>query len=134
MATWDDSTTTGRTGAELEGVYLASFAQSGVLSTTTGTFRFRFPADAFLIGASAAVAVAPTGASLIVDVHKNGTTIYTTQANRPTIAASGFAASETAPDVTTITTGDYLTVDIDQVGSSVTGEDLTVFVRYVWAP
>lgn len=71
---------------------------------------------------------APTGSSLIFDVNKNGTTIFTTQGNRPTIASSGNSSSAAIPDVTTLTTGDYLTVDIDQIGATVPGANLTVIV------
>jgi hypothetical protein len=76
------------------------------------------------------VGTAPTGASLIVDVNKNGTTIFTTQANRPTIAAAGNADTSSVPAVTSLTSSDYLTVDIDQVGSTVKGSDLTVQIIF----
>ena len=74
---------------------------------------------------------APTGAAIICDVNKNGTTIFTTQSNRPQIAASAQAGAEiTNMDITAFAVGDVLTVDIDQVGSTVIGSDLTVVVRY----
>ena len=79
----------------------------------------------------ASVGTAPTGASLIVDINKNGSTIFSTQANRPAISAS----SNTSGKVTNMNTaawadGEYLTVDCDQVGSTVPGSDLTVTVTY----
>lgn len=74
------------------------------------------------------VDTAPTGATLIVDVNKNGTTIFTTQANRPIVAISGNASSTTLPDVTAVAAGDRLTIDVDQIGSSVAGADLYVSV------
>lgn len=66
-------------------------------------------------------ATAPTGATLIVDVNKNGTTIFTTQGNRPTIAISGNADDSGTPDVTTVAEGDRLSFDIDQIGSGDAG-------------
>lgn len=66
---------------------------------------------------------APTGASLIVDINKNGTTIFTTQGNRPEIAISGNADDSGTPDVTAVSEGDRLSVDIDQIGSTVAGGD-----------
>ena len=39
-------------------------------------------------------------------------------------------ASEAAPSVSAVRAGDYLTVDVDSVGSVEPGADLTVFVRY----
>lgn len=72
---------------------------------------------------------APTGASLIVDVNKNGTTIFTAQANRPEIAIDGHADDSGTPDVTAIAAGDRLSVDVDQVGSTVAGgNDLLVVI------
>lgn len=109
---------------------IAQFAREGTLSVVTGRGRYRFPYDVTILGVSAAVDTAPTGSDLIIDVNKNGTTLYTTQANRPTISDGANDTAETTPDVTSVNAGDYVTVDIDQVGSSSAGADLTVFVRY----
>jgi len=73
---------------------------------------------------------APTGADIIVDVNKNGTTIFTTQTNRPTIAASATSGTSGTPDVTSVADGDYLTFDIDQVGSTIPGADLLIVVMF----
>lgn len=69
---------------------------------------------------------APANQAVIVDVHKNGTTVFTTQANRPTIAAAENASTTTAPDVTSLAAGDRLTVDIDQIGTGTEGANLMV--------
>jgi hypothetical protein len=74
------------------------------------------------------VKTAPTGAAIVVDVNKNGTTIFTTQANRPQIAIGATTGDSGTPDVTSLAEGDKLTIDIDQVGSTVAGADLTVEV------
>jgi len=70
----------------------------------------------------------PTGSALIVDVHKNGTTIFTNQANRPQIADGQYTGQSTTIDVIDWAPGDYLTVEVDQVGSTTPGADLTVQV------
>ena len=59
------------------------------------------------------------GTSDIVDVNKNGTTIYTTQDNRPTLL-SGDTGMFTRgnPGVTALNPGDVLSFDIDQVAST----------------
>lgn len=75
-----------------------------------------------------AVDTAPTGADLIVDVNKNGITLYTTQANRPTITATNTSATATDPDVTSIAVGDKISIDVDQIGSTVAGENLMVTI------
>lgn len=105
------------------------FAKSGTLAVTTGTHRFYVQKAHKILEVEASVGVAPTGASVIVDVNKNGTTVHTTQGNRATIAASTFVDAATDVEVNTLADGDYLTVDIDQVGSTLPGEDLTVVIR-----
>jgi len=72
---------------------------------------------------------APVGASLIVDVNKNGSTIFTTQANRPAIPSGGHSDDSGTPNITSLAEGDRLSVDIDQVGSTTPGgNDLLVTI------
>jgi len=80
---------------------------------------------------TAGVNTAPTGASILVDVNKNGTTMFTTQGNRPTIAASGFSDAASVPDVTSLAAGDYITIDVDQIGSTIAGSNLVVSIELV---
>lgn len=105
---------------------------AGVLTAAGGTLRLynatgstRTISKVFI-----SVGTAPTDASLIVDVHKDGTTIFTNQAHRPTILTTAFTGVTTDIDVATWADGSYLTVDVDQVGSSVAGADLTVHIVY----
>lgn len=110
---------------------VAVFSVSGTLVTSTGALRWynRTGRTLTFDSVSAQVGTAPTGASVIVDIHKAGTTIYTTQANRPTIAVStNVHDNTTAPDVATIADNDYLTMDVDQIGSTVAGSNLVVQV------
>jgi hypothetical protein len=77
------------------------------------------------------VDTAPTGANLIVDVHTGtgaGTTIFTTQGNRPTVTDGNKTGVSVAPDVTSIAEGDEFSVYVDQVGSGNAGADLTIEV------
>lgn len=76
--------------------------------------------------ARASVGTAPTGASVVVDVNIDGTTAFTT---KPTIAAAAFTGTAT-PSTAAWPDGSYLTVDIDSVGSTVAGSDLTVTISY----
>jgi hypothetical protein len=108
---------------------VATFTASGVLTVSTGTLRFPVYGIFTIIGALAMVGTAPTGAALIVDVLKNGTTIYSTTANRPTIPISGNVSQAMAtPDVTSLVLNDYLTLNIAQIGSTIAGSDLTVVI------
>jgi hypothetical protein len=73
---------------------------------------------------------APTGAALIADVNIAGTSLWaTTQANRPTIAAAATSGTGTAFDTTTLTDGDVLTIDVDQIGSTIPGGQATVILE-----
>lgn len=108
---------------------LSSFSKSSILAVSTGTMRLPIVGTYTITGVRLMVGTAPVSASIIIDVNKNGTTIFTTQGNRPTIAAGANSGGPgTAPDVTSLAAGDYLTIDIDQVGSSVAGSDLTVAI------
>jgi len=62
---------------------------------------------------------APAGSTSIVDIHLNGTTIYTTQGNRPTLTASdtGLYTEAGEPQITALVPGDILLIEIDQIGS-----------------
>lgn len=115
-------------------IVLGSSEKGVNLAVTTGTHRFYMRGPGTRVwridGVWISAGVAPTGAAILVDVNINGTTIFTTQANRPSIAISGFVSSRvTNMDVTTISEGQYFTADVDQVGSTVTGQDLLVFVE-----
>lgn len=74
------------------------------------------------------VGTSPTGDDIVVDIHKNGTTILTNQINRPSITATNYTGSATTIDVPVWATGEYLTAHIDQVGSTVAGSDLVVHI------
>ena len=80
--------------------------------------------------AYAYVKTAPTGADIIVDINKNGTSIWdTTPANRLTITAGTQSGTQTSFDTTSLSEGDTLTVDLDQVGSTVSGADITIELK-----
>ena len=107
-----------------------SWFVSGTLTTGTNFgARYIVPQDMTIKKCWLIVRTAPTGASIIIDINKNGSTIWTTQANRASIAASATSGSTTTFDVTALTAGDYLDLDIDQVGSSTAGADLTVVLE-----
>ena len=122
-----------RLAAPLKGAVESFVFSSGApgipLAVTAGTHRLYMEYACTVKVVRASVGTAPTGATLIVDVNKNGTTIYGTQGNRPTIAISGNTATGGAASGASLAAGDYLTVDIDQIGSTVAGADLTVAVQ-----
>jgi len=106
-----------------------TFTAPGTLTVSTGTLRFPITSAMTITNIRAMVDTAPTGASAIFDVNLNGTTVYTTQANRPTIAVSGTDSGNTTPDVTALAAGDYLQIDIDQIGSTIAGADAVLVIE-----
>lgn len=60
------------------------------------------------------VGTAPgSGKTFTVDVNKGGTTIFTTQGNRPSIADTATEDTSGTPDVTTFAKNDKFTIDVD---------------------
>lgn len=107
-----------------------TFSISGDLVVDTGAFRlYNLTGEGLTISkVHIAVDTAPTGSAIIVDVNENGTTIFTTQANRPQIAISANTGESSAIDDPYWADGNYLTVDIDQIGSTIAGADLTITI------
>lgn len=110
-------------------VELIPLSRPGALTVAVGTLDLPLSGSYTLIDYRVRVGVAPTGASLIVDINKNDVTLFTTQGNRPTIAAAANLASTTMPNITTFVTGDYISIDVDQIGSTIAGSDLVVALR-----
>jgi parallel beta-helix repeat protein len=105
------------------------WTMSQTLTVKTGLLEIPFGVSAEIIEIEARLSIQPTGSSVIVDVNKNGTTMYTTQGNRPTIATST-NTDTTTPDITAIADNDYLSVDVDQKDSNDVGQNLTVTIRF----
>lgn len=108
-----------------------TFTMTGTLTVVAGKARFFNDSGGTLTitGVRASVGTAPTGASILVDVNIGGTTIFTTQGNRPAITATNFTSGKvTNMNVTSWANNTYLTVDVDQIGSTIPGGDLTVQV------
>lgn len=76
-----------------------------------------------LLAVRASVDTAPT-TTLVLDVKRNGTTIYADPASRPSIAVGANTSGKVTPtDLITIAPGDYITVDtVSGTGAA----DLTV--------
>jgi hypothetical protein len=108
-----------------------TFNRAGAAVLVTGAMRW-YPGRAITITAvRASVGSAPGTTALIVDVNKGGTTVFTTQSNRPTIAVGTTTDTADAINVPGVGAAEYLTVDIDQIGDAgAPGSDLTVTVVY----
>lgn len=75
---------------------------------------------------------APTGSTIIVDVKKNGTTIFSTKITIDATEWSSLTAATAyvlSTNPTTFTSSDYFTVHIDQVGSTNAGSAGKIFFK-----
>lgn len=117
------------------GMDVVRFPIAGTAVVATGVYRIYAEVDRQVYACRVVANTAPTDANLIVDVNLDAVTIYTTQANRPTIVAVANVGVWTLPDRvasagTHVAKGSYLSVDVDQIGATVAGADLTVEVLW----
>jgi hypothetical protein len=122
-------TTTRAPGVQQFTYQVQIFTVPGTLSVGTGRAKFYIPGPITLGNVRASVGTAPTGSSIIIDVNKNGSSVFTTN-SKPQIFAGQTLVSTSTPNITEFTTGDYITVDVDSVGSLNPGMDLTVQIEF----
>jgi hypothetical protein len=116
--------------AKQETICIAVGDETTGLTTGTAKVTFRMPFALTNVTVRASVTTAPTGASLIVDINETGSTIMTT--NKLSIDATE-KTSTTAATAAGVTDADLaddaeITIDIDQVGSTVAGAGLKVYI------
>jgi len=109
----------------------AGFFWSGTVSASAGTFRLYNDSGVtrVITKIRLTAATAPTGSSLVVDINKGGTSLFSSTAHQPTLAAAATTVT-VVPDTTTWEDGTYLTADVDSVGSTVAGADIVVNIVY----
>lgn len=122
-------------GSEFKTVQKAPVGRAtleGVLFTATDVMPpIIFPSASTVKAIYARVKEAPTGSDLRIDFNKNGNTSVFETTNYLTISATENAGSVTSDFSSThavLAAGDYLTVDIDQVGSTNAGNTLSVAI------
>ena len=101
-----------------------TFVQDGALTVSTGTARWYSPRAVTITKIRKHVTTAPTGAALNMTLKKNGSSIQTFS-----IAAGG-STNVTSGLNLSVAEGDYLTVDITQIGSTTAGSDLNIVISY----
>lgn len=107
------------------------FSISDLLTVNTGNLRmYNQLGSNFHIGeVFIAVNTPPSGTTVIrADVNNNGTSIFTSEAHQPIISIGTYTGSTTIIDLPDFNNGDYLTLDLDQVGNTIPGSDLTAHV------
>lgn len=108
----------------------------GTLATGTEILglRHRLYRPAYALEADLYVGTAPTGAAAICDVNKDGTSLFFTLPQIAISATSGSAEPDSATFATRcLARNSVVTLDVDQVGSTVAGADLSAILR-CWMP
>lgn len=101
--------------------------ESTALTIGAGKMTFRMPYAFKLLGVRASVNTAPVGATLNIDINENGVSVLSTVLS----IDAGEKTSTTATTPAVISDADIaddaeITIDIDQVGSSVAGAGLKI--------
>ena len=100
-----------------------TFFYGSTLAVATGVGRDIVMDSGTITDVRAAINTAPTGAAVNLSVKRNGTQFTTLS------IAAGANSGSVGSLSQAIVAGDYITVDITQIGSTVAGSDLVVKVR-----
>lgn len=116
--------------AKTEHILIACSDETTALTTGTAKVTFRMPYAMTLTAVRASVTTAPTGSTLIVDINDGGTTIMSTNKLSIDATEKTSTTAATAAGITDTTLADdaEITIDIDQVGSTVAGAGLKVYL------
>jgi len=98
------------------------------LETKVLSAYFDLPYDFTFTEVIGTVITAPTGSSIIADVNIDGTTIMTTNKVEIEVTEDSSLDATTQPTITDAahSKGQRVSIDIDQVGSTITGTDLEI--------
>lgn len=113
--------------------FVATNYSAGAQTAAAGKWFWVVPDGQWrLQSARANAATAPVGAAILIDINRNGTTLFATQANRLTIADGANANTTFRPPADRVLKGgDILSYDIDQIGSGTAGSGLTISLMLV---
>lgn len=98
---------------------------------TTGTkVTFRMPFAMTVSEVRASVTTAPTGAAIIVDINEGGTSILSTKLTIDVSEKTSTTAATPAVILDSSIADDAeVTIDIDQIGSTIAGAGLKVYIK-----
>jgi hypothetical protein len=110
-------------------IALAVSDETSNLTTGTSKLTFRMPYKMYLSSVRASVSTAPTGSTLDIDVNESGASVFSTILTiDATEKTSTTAATAAVISDNTLADDAEITIDIDQVGSTVAGAGLKVYL------
>lgn len=124
---WGEYTAAGT--AQTESIIIACSDETTAITTGTAKATFRMPYAFTLTAVRASVTTAPTGSTIIIDINEGGSTILSTKLSidasekTSTTAASAAVISDTA-----LADDAEITIDFDQVGSTIAGAGVKVYL------
>ena len=117
----------GEGGTNATEIMVAASDETTDLTTGLAKVTFRMPHAMTLTGVRANVNTAPTDATINVDINQNGTSILSTVITiDATEKTSTTAAAQAVISTASLTDDAEITIDIDQVGSTIAGKGLKV--------
>ena len=105
-----------------------SFYVGGPLQIEPSAMSILCPLNLKITEIRLSVDTVPSGGGILCDLNINGVSIYTNQGNRPGIPEAQTTVMAMPPDVSSINQGDKLTLDIDSVGITTPGSNLSLTV------
>ena len=105
--------------------HLTWFIKNSIVAGTDVCGYLKTTFSGRVVSAFARFKTAPTGCAAVIDINKNGTSIFTTP-----MSVAATTTEQTSMDFidNKITIGDGFTLDIDTIGSTIAGAGLTVIL------
>jgi hypothetical protein len=124
-----NAATAGANLRPVESLIIACSDETTAITTGTNKVTFRMPYAFTLTAVRASVTTAPTGSTILIDINESGSTILSTKlmidASEKT---STTAATPAVISDTTLADDAEITVDFDQVGSTIAGAGVKVYL------
>lgn len=112
-----------------ERIGLACSDETSNLTTGASKLTFRMPYAMILTEVRANVNTAPTGSTIIVDINESGSTILSTKLSIDATEKTSTTASTPAViSDANLASDAEITIDIDQIGSTIAGKGLKVWL------
>lgn len=113
--------------APTESIIIAASDETTAITAGNGKVTFRMPYAFTLTAVRASVGTAPTGSTIIIDINEGGATILSTKLSiDATEKTSVTAASAAVISDAALASDAEITIDFDQVGSTIAGAGVKV--------